>query len=208
MQRNAQRRRLLLVGHRRLDGLGSTDDDDAVAILEELVERGSPRDPERSGPETCFSRTCTVSIAMLSPSASRRRLATTRAPRARGAAGARAALRQADAQLEGRLEDGRIPLRRMSSVKDVIVSSWAIFGSPTNVPEPRRRTTYPSRARSSSAARSVNRDTPRSALSWRSEGIACADIELLDEVEHEVTRLALLRHRAPITVAVISWSVP
>jgi hypothetical protein len=35
---------------------------------------------------------------------------------------------------------GRIPSRRMSSLNEVIVSSWAIFGSLTNVPEPRLRT--------------------------------------------------------------------
>ena len=35
---------------------------------------------------------------------------------------------------------GSIPRRRMSSVNEVIVSSWAIFGSLTNVPLPRLRT--------------------------------------------------------------------
>ena len=35
---------------------------------------------------------------------------------------------------------GRIPRLRMSSLKEVIVSSCAIFGSLTNVPLPRRRT--------------------------------------------------------------------
>ena len=39
MERNAERGRLVLVGHRRLDGLRSADDDDAVAIAQELVER-------------------------------------------------------------------------------------------------------------------------------------------------------------------------
>ena len=34
---------------------------------------------------------------------------------------------------------GRMPRRRMSSVNEVIVSSWAIFGSLTKVPLPRRR---------------------------------------------------------------------
>ena len=67
---------------------------------------------------------------------------------------------------------GLMPRRRTSSVKDVIVSSCAIFGSLTNVPEPRLRTRKPSRTRSSSAARTVSRETPRSALSWRSDGIA------------------------------------
>ena len=36
--------------------------------------------------------------------------------------------------------DGTIPRRCMSSVKEVMVSSCAIFGSLTNVPLPRRRT--------------------------------------------------------------------
>ena len=35
---------------------------------------------------------------------------------------------------------GTIPRRRMSSVNEVIVSSWAILGSLTNVPLPRLRT--------------------------------------------------------------------
>ena len=39
VERNAERRRLLLVGHRRLDRLRSADDDDPVAVAEELVER-------------------------------------------------------------------------------------------------------------------------------------------------------------------------
>ena len=38
---------------------------------------------------------------------------------------------------------GTIPRRCMSSVKDVIVSSCAIFGSLTNVPLPWRRTRMP-----------------------------------------------------------------
>ena len=45
MERNAERRRLVLVGHRRLDGLRSADDDDPVAIAQELVERLSSRSP-------------------------------------------------------------------------------------------------------------------------------------------------------------------
>ena len=57
---------------------------------------------------------------------------------------------------------GTIPRRCMSSVNEVIVSSWAIFGSLTNVPLPCRRTSRPSRTSSSSAARTVRRETPRS----------------------------------------------
>ena len=67
---------------------------------------------------------------------------------------------------------GTMPRRTMSSVKEVIVSSWAIFGSLTNVPLPCRRMSMPSRTRSSSAARTVRRETPRSVHSWRSDGIA------------------------------------
>ena len=67
---------------------------------------------------------------------------------------------------------GVMPRRCMSSVKDVIVSSCAIFGSLTNVPLPWRRTSNPSRTSSSSAARTVSRETPRFVDSWRSEGIA------------------------------------
>src|SRR5690242_18161127 len=61
--------------------------------------------------------------------------------------------------------------RRMSSVNEVSPICWAIFGSETNEPLPRRRTMRPSRASSSSAARSVRRDTPRSPASRRSGGI-------------------------------------
>ena len=60
----------------------------------------------------------------------------------------------------------------MSSLNEVIVSSCAIFGSRTKVPLPRRRTRKPSRTSSSIAARTVSRETPRSALSCRSDGIA------------------------------------
>ena len=89
---------------------------------------------------------------------------------------------------------GRMPRRRMSSLNEVIVSSCAIFGSRTNVPLPRRRTSRPSRTSSSIAARTVSRETPRSTLSWRSDGIALADAEALDQVDDAVARLALLRH--------------
>ena len=83
---------------------------------------------------------CTVSIAMLSPSASRRRMATST-----GSDGERRSNlpRRAPAGVTRRssvVEAGRSPRWRMSSVNDVIVSSWAIFGSLTNVPEPWRRT--------------------------------------------------------------------
>ena len=60
---------------------------------------------------------------------------------------------------------GSMPRRRMSSVKEVIVSSCAIFGSLTKVPLPCLRTSMPSRTRSSSAARTVSRETPRSVQS-------------------------------------------
>ena len=82
---------------------------------------------------------------------------------------------------------------RMSSVKEVIVSSWAIFGSLTNVPLPWRRTSMPSRTRSSSAARTVRRETPRSCAQLALGRDRVADAELLDQVEHAVARLALLR---------------
>ena len=88
----------------------------------------------------CVSRTCTVSIAMLSPSARRRRLATTTGSegetcRSRPSRAPAGATRSSSVRLAGRM-----PRRRMSSVNDVIVSSCAIFGSLTNVPAPRRRT--------------------------------------------------------------------
>ena len=85
-----------------------------------------------------------------------------------------------------------MPRRRMSSVNEVIVSSWAIFGSLTNVPLPRRRTSRPSRTRSSSAARTVSRETPRSALSCRSDGIASPTASCSIRSSTRCARLGLL----------------
>ncbi len=82
----------------------------------------------------------------------------------------------------------------MSSVNEVIVSSWAIFGSLTNVPLPCRRTRSPSRTRSSSAARTVRRDTPSSPTSWRSDGIASPTPSCSIRSSTLAPRLALLRH--------------
>ena len=42
----------------------------------------------------------------------------------------------------------------------------------------------------------------------RSDGIAFTDFELLDEIEHEIAGLALLRHGQPIVVRIVSWSIP
>ena len=64
------------------------------------------------------------------------------------------------------------PRWRMSSLNDVIVMPFATFGSATNVPAPRRRVRRPSRTSSSSAARTVSRETPSSMPSSRSDGIA------------------------------------
>ena len=61
---------------------------------------------------------------------------------------------------------------------------FATFGSATNVPAPRRRVSWPSRTSSSSAARTVSRETPSSTPSRRSDGIAVADLERLDQLEH------------------------
>ena len=97
-----------------------------------------------------------------------------------------------DAEVE-RAAAGTMPRRTMSSVKEVIVSSWAIFGSLTNVPLPCRRTSMPSRTRSSSAARTVRRETPRSAHSWRSEGIASPTSSCSIRSRTLFARLALLR---------------
>ena len=171
MQRHAERLRLLLVGHRRLDRLHPAGDHDPVALLQQLVERllleigrGEARDQRL--------RTCSVSIAIDSRSASRRRWRRRSAPTARRGENGRGGRRPGRSRSPSVVLPGSIPRRRMSSVKEVIVSSWAIFGSLTKVPEPRRRIRYPSRTRSSRAARTVRRETPRSALSWRSDGIA------------------------------------
>ena len=34
------------------------------------------------------------------------------------------------------------------------------------------------------------------------------DLELLDEIEYEIPRLALLRHGRPIVENIVSWSIP
>ena len=106
-----------------------------------------------------------VSIAIGSPSASRSRLITTTCSDGE-------TLRKRPSRapalivfIETVRLPGTIPRCRMSSLNEVIVSSWEIFGCWTYVPLPRRRTRWPSRARSSSAARTVSRETPRSALS-------------------------------------------
>ena len=88
-------------------------------------------------PGTRDFRTWSVSIAIVSRSASRSRVATST-----GSDGDTWSIRPRRAPAgivfssSVRLAGSR-PRRRMSSVKDVIVSSWAIFGSLTNVPAPR-----------------------------------------------------------------------
>ena len=83
----------------------------------------------------------------------------------------------------------------MSSLNDVIVMPFATFGSATNVPEPRRRVSRPSRTSSSRAARRVNLEIPSAWLSTRSDGIASPTLEGLDQLEHLLAGFALLRHR-------------
>ena len=65
---DAERSRLLLVRHGRLDRLAAADDDDAETILEQLVERMAL---EILGGQagTSDSATCSVSIAIVSRSA-------------------------------------------------------------------------------------------------------------------------------------------
>ena len=91
-------------------------------------------------PGTSDSRTWSVSIAIVSPSASRSRLTIT--IRSEGDTW-RQRPRYAPAVVtasESVLLPGRIPRCTMSSLNDVIVSSCAIFGSRMKVPLPRRRT--------------------------------------------------------------------
>ena len=77
-----------------------------------------------------------------------------------------------------------MPRRCMSSVKEVIVSSWAIFGSLTNVPLPCRRTSMPV------ADEIVERRPHRQARDAEVDAELplgrdrVADAELLDQVEH------------------------
>ena len=88
----------------------------------------------------------------------------------------------------------------MSSVNDVMVSSCAIFGSLTNVPGRRAVARGSPRARGRRERRErVSRETPKSALSCRSDGIASPTRELLDEVEHEIARLACFVTRSIVT---------
>ena len=81
---------------------------------------------------------------------------------------------------------GTMPRRRMSSVKEVIVSSWAIFGSLTNVPLPCRRTSMPvadevveRRANGQARDAEVGAELPLGRD-------RVADAELLDQVEDAV----------------------
>ena len=94
----------------------------------------------------------------------------------------------------------------MSSLNDVIVIPFATFGSATNVPAPRRRVRWPSRTSSSSAARTVRRETPRSDAEQPLGRDRVADLERLDQLEHLVADLALLRHRGPILYDVAASS--
>jgi hypothetical protein len=70
VQRDAEQLRLLLVGHRRLDRLQAADDVDPVAVAEQGVERVA-LEIVRGEPGTSDARTCSVSIAIVSWSASR-----------------------------------------------------------------------------------------------------------------------------------------
>ena len=76
MQRHAERLRLLLVRDRGLDRLRTADDDDPVPVAEQLVERALLEIARREAGDSA-SRTCSVSIAIVSSSASRSRFATT-----------------------------------------------------------------------------------------------------------------------------------
>src|SRR5438876_3018341 len=78
---------------------------------------------------------------------------------------------------------GRNPRLRMSSVKDVIVSSCAIFGSLTNVPAPRRRTRYPSRE---VVERGSDGQAGHSEIGAQLPlgGDRLAHVEPLDQIEH------------------------
>ena len=179
-----ERGRLLLVRDRRLDRLRAAGDRDAVAVPKQLVE-GALLEiaPRESGDERLadVQRLDRHRLAVGEPQPLRRRRPARTARRA--AARPRRAPAGTTSSASVRLA-GTIPRRRMSSVNEVIVSSCAIFGSLTNVPAPRRRTRWPSRTRSSSAARTVSRDMPRSALQLPLRRDRVADRELLDQVEH------------------------
>ena len=139
MQRDAEDRRLLLVRHRRLDGLDPADDLDPVAVGQKVVERravevlgGEARD-ERLRHVQGLDRHRLV-VGQPEPLCDDNPLGRRHV--------------QAPAEIGAGVDDldesvrlpGRIPRRRISSLNDDIVSSCAIFGSLTYVPLPRRRT--------------------------------------------------------------------
>ena len=74
VERDAERRRLLLVRHRRLDRLRAADDLDPVAVARAGRRTSSPRDRARSARGRAPRGTCSSSTAIGSPSARRRRL--------------------------------------------------------------------------------------------------------------------------------------
>ena len=87
-----------------------------------------------------------------------------------------------------------MPRRRMSSENEVIVSSWAIFGSLTKVPLPRRRIEVPfadelveGGAHGQARDAEVDAQLPLG-------GDRLPDREPLDQLEHLVARLGLLGH--------------
>ena len=195
MQRDAERVGLLLVRHRRLDRLQARRRSRSRTAPAGCRRTTAARGPRRVRPGTSDSRTWSVSIAIVSWSASRTRLMIDDGLRGGDVE------QPAEVRARGRRRGGRAcgcpaPCRgaRMSSVKEVIVSSCAIFGSLTNVPLPWRRTSIPSRTRSSSAARTVRRETPRSVQSWRSEGIASPTPSCSIRSRTLAPGLALLRH--------------
>ena len=153
-------------------------------------------------PGTSRLGTCSVSIAIVSPSARRSRFATIvgsegETLRKRPSLAPAATVFSSIVRLVGRM-----PRRRMSSVNEVIVSSWAIFGSLTKVPLPRRRIRCPSRTSSSRAARTVRRETPKSTLSCRSEGID-SPIE-----SRSISSSTLSRVSVCLVTRTAKWSVP
>ena len=172
MKRHPERIGLVLVRDGGLDRLEAAEISIPNRPCKDPRRTTAARDRPAESPGTSDSRTCRVSIAIVSWSASRIRLMITtgsegetcsRRPRCAPAG----VTRKSRVRLPGTM-----PRRCMSSVKEVIVSSWAILGSLTNVPLPCRRTSIPSRTRSSRAALTVRRETPRSTQSCRSDGIA------------------------------------
>ena len=164
MERHAERRRLLLVRHGRLDRLGAADDRDPVPRSEQVVERVLLEVAARSGPGTSDARTCSSSIAIGSPSASRSRLTTTT-----GSDGETCRMRPRRAPAASRAESsvrlpGVRPRARMSSLNEVMSMPFATFGSATNVPlraaargSPRARARRARRARSGATRRGRRR---------------------------------------------------